>query len=272
MTILWIISGIITGLIAIWAFSEMEEIWEPIFSFILPCGSLWMILLGSCAIDGPEWFELDINEGGAISMVVIGVIILVLYIILFIVDSCYEDEYSYVSNAQVNIKDTDIKDADEEQKYWNTRYDATYPETKIVKVNSTQNKVSIYSKKYVPDLTAKKQSIFHVLLSKNQDISLEDLEFIIRDCIIGIDGPKYHKSDLIKSFKINGYFIIGSFDNDYYAREYRDNLKKHGIKSTVCDDEWVKSIKEEFDEYKNPIKLKFGDDTFEFQNNKNDEH
>ncbi len=259
MITLWIVSGIITALMAYWAIMESDLI----FSFVLPCGALWMILLGSCAIDNPEWFTLDIARNGAISMVAIGSIIIFIYVFLFIVGIVSDNtNYSNSSNSKINIENSNNT-----KSYLDKNYNDDLPKTKIIKVGGS--KLSIHSKNYVSDWTSK-QTISHVVLSKYQDMSLEDLELTIRDHIIDIDGPKYNKNDLIESFKTNCYFIVGSFDNNKYAREFRDELKKHGVKTSVCDDEWINSIKVEFIESKNPIKLKFGDDEFCFDNKNKD--
>ncbi len=218
--------------------------------YMLFAGAIWMIILGSISIANTSWFIIHIPHKSCIWMIVIGILIILLFILAYMI---YDGKFSCF-NSRIRATYYSIKSKRLEHKIANLSEDSNY-----------------YDSSYKSYLAASEHGEFHVILSKTQSLDMDELEINIKEMIESVDGKKYNKGEILNSFKLNGYFIVASFDLEEEAREFKNNLRDNDIKSSVCEDSWLKSVKQEFNENKNSLitcKLRFGETEYFYIDNK----
>lgn len=245
MTILWSLlpSLTILGFILWMIFNplDIDNIFGKMFSYALMVGSIWMVILGAISLSNTDWFDISISNEGAISMVSIGSISLVGIIIWWlVVQMILDDFFEWVCDVFSSIGDWFRR------KHYRRKYGEDY-------LDDDEESLENYDEQ------------FHVVLSKTQNIDLDELELLLKSSLDDADCHKYKKGEIMNSFKENGYYIIESFDFEEDANEFKQALKSSGIKSTVYDDEWIASLDSEMEEnpkMKDNIKLRFGDNEY----------
>lgn len=220
-------------------------------SFSCIAVSIWILVIGSIGLADPDWFTINLSHKDSVIMVSVGSVGIALFILWGlwleeVIQDCFDSIYWFFKNISNNHK----------------RRNYDYDDHFDMSANKSP------SKKYHSSYD------YHVILSKSQNIDLDELELELKNKLEEIDGHKYKKGEILKSFENNGYYIIESFDFEDDAVDFRNELKEKSIKSSVCDDEWIEQLEEEFKNNKNlkaNLTLKFGKNQLKYFDDEEDE-